>query len=365
MYFTGAQFALYINGNGPDPYDQSRRADLAAMLEGLGTPIPDYPTGHDAWQSRRHRYYSYQIQSPPDRPPAPPFTEEQATFVVEKVEERIRSRQINDEHSRYIAPSLYKWIRPWDVVPELKKFKVPKNDFGVGIEVEMGFNKVEDAQFFCEFMKDWKHVTFDYEGGDIPIETTFPPMIYSEMNSRSLPFRYLRHLEKNKERVFPHSHTAGVGTHLNISKGGVTNYNPDHRLEELNKCLQELVRNHTLAYKYFGRLPYGLAFNQSKWVEFKLFNSVTDQKRLRQYIDMAVNLVELVVGEQRLPITAQTVHIALEEGFCKSLKPKGKSDVPVESPSPKPGEVDYEPVEDITTVPECVLEDQLELPLAA
>jgi hypothetical protein len=344
MYFTGAQFMPYINSmerwNNAD-----QRFTMAAALEGAGTPIPGYPTGFAEWQKTTASIY-YSSKRPP-KPEAPEFTLEQATFVVEKIEEQIRSRNVNNDNFRYLSPTLYKWIRPWDVVPELKTFKVPKNDYGVGIEVEMGFRSVKDAQFFCDFMKDWKHVTFDFEGGDVPIETTFPPMIYSEMNSRSLPFRYLRHLEKNKERVHPHFHESGVGTHLNVSKGGVTNYNPDNRLHLLNNRLQELINNsYDLALKYFGRRPYGLAFNQGKWVEFKLFNSVTDQKRLRQYIDIAVSLIALVLDEDKKPITAQNVHIALEEGFCKSLREKGKKNAPVESPDPKP-EIG-EPVVDLT-----------------
>lgn len=308
MYFTNVQWLPHINRN-----DDNMRGRIASALEGLGTPIPGYPEGHYKY----HNSYSFYNSRQPV-PDTPPFTEEQAAYALEKIEEAIRNR----DYEGWSRVGLSKWTRPWDVVPELRQFSVPEGDFGVGIEVEMGFKSTEDAAYFCNWMKDWKYVTFDYEGGDYPIEATFPPMLYSEMNNRSLPFRYLRKLTKEKDRVFEHRENDCVGTHINVSKGGITNYNPDGRLGDLNRALKELTGNKDLSTKYFGRRPYGLAFNQGRYIEFKLFNSQLSDKRLRQYIDMAVSLVELVVGKLDTTIDAKAVHIALEEGFCKSLKVK-------------------------------------------
>lgn len=314
MYFTHMQWLPYINGGGTvDSYDRAHeRRYIALALELADTPIPGYPTGFAEWQRR------FRINWNIEAPEAPPFTAEQAEFALANIELAIRNR----EWDKFKHLCLSKWTRPWEVVPELKQFKAPKGDYGVGIEIEMGFNSDKDATFFCEYMKDWKNVTFDREGGKYPIETTFPPTIYSEINSRYLPFRYLRYLTKNKDRVYKHDETAAVGTHINVSKGGITNYNPNGRLTDLNNCLKNIIKNNDLNIKYFGRRPYGLAFNQGKWVEFKLFNSQLSDKRLRQYIDIAVSLIDLVVGKTDTPMTLQNVHIALEEGFCKSLKTK-------------------------------------------
>ena len=50
--------------------------------------------------------------------------------------------------------------------------------------------------------------------------------------------------------------------------------------------------------KYFGRRPYGYGHDQVTHIEYKLFNSQLDPKRLRQYIDIAVSLTKLVAGNE-------------------------------------------------------------------
>ena len=50
-----------------------------------------------------------------------------------------------------------------------------------------------------------------------------------------------------------------------------------------------------------------------KYIEYKLFNSVTDWKVLRRYIDIAVSLTALLASDELIDRT--TVLAALEAGY--------------------------------------------------
>ena len=213
----------------------------------------------------------------------------------------------------YRSECLYKWYRPWDVVPKLRDFQAPEGDYGIGVEVEMGFRSQRAAQTIANKIKGWKYVAVDIEGGTWPIEATFPPVLYSKLSNKSQVFRYLKLLRDNQSLVEEHGEYSSVGTHINVSKGGVTNYDTI-RLTQLREQVNAL--SYEDQKRYFGRRPYGVANCYSgKYLEFKLFNSTTDSRALKRYINIAVALTDLITS--RDTINQENVIAALELGYNK------------------------------------------------
>lgn len=206
-----------------------------------------------------------------------------------------------------------KWHRPWHVVPQLRQWRAPAGDYGIGIEVEMGFRTREDAAFIANAVKHWRNITLDFEGGRIPIEATFPPTRYSRFGKNSQASRYLQILEENRSRVVNHNRDGNVGIHINVSKGGSSPI-PVARTRELSRCLSYLPTSSQI--KYFGRIPYGFAYDHVDYIEYKLFNSTTDWKVLRRYVDIAVELSKLIFDTSRR-INEESVIAACEAGYNK------------------------------------------------
>lgn len=212
---------------------------------------------------------------------------------------------------------LYKWERPWNIVPKLRNFVPPAGDFGVGVEVEMGFNSRTAASDVVSAIRHWKHIAIDYEGGTHGVEATFPPVLYSKFGKRSQVSRYLQLLAERFENCcVHHAQNQYVGTHVNVSHcrdaNGSARVN-GVRLNSVNTYLSRL--SHAQNVRYFGRDPYRLGMNQSRWIEWKLFNSVTNWKVLRRYVDIAVSLTALVAADTE--ITQEAVMAALDAGYNK------------------------------------------------
>lgn len=252
-----------------------------------------------------------------------PVSREQITMalaskVLREAKKAIISRNM---YANITGGSLYKWYRPWDVVPELAEFAPANGDFGVGIEVEMGFVSTEAAAEICNDCKNWKYVTADYEGGSYPIEMTFPPMHYSKINNKSQVMRYLDLLNSKRHLVFSHRERNMVGTHVNVSVGPTLLASLHHqevndRLTRINRCLQRLTEEQQR--RYFGRIPYGYINFQRKFFECKLFNSTIDKAAVKKYINVGVGLVKLVydVSNARA-INAEMVVERLELSYNK------------------------------------------------
>lgn len=230
-------------------------------------------------------------------------------------------RNVQGGGSTYIT----KWYRPWDVVPRIRDFRTAPGDFGVGVEIEMGFQTREAASFIANKIKNWKYIAVDVEGGTHPIEATFPPFEYSKMTANHQPFRYLNLLKRHSDLLVRHHADSMVGTHVNVSSGSGVLY--ESRIGTLRGLLYAYRLSPSLrddAVKYFGRIPYGSCSGQgydnttgrNKFVEYKLFNSTTDTKALRRYINIAVSLTELLVSDR--PITQESVSEALEAGYNKN-----------------------------------------------
>lgn len=230
----------------------------------------------------------------------------------------------NDGHRWYpriVDVDLWKWYRPWDVVPKLRDFQAPEGDYGIGVEVEMGFISKAASSTIANLVKNWRWIAVDIEGGSHPIEATFPPMLYSKMSSKSQVFRYLKLLRNNQGLVQNHSPTSHVGTHINISKGGVRfHYLRVRRISEILEYLSDVEEEDeeekfALCRKYFGRTPYGGVYDQGGYLEYKLFNSTTDGKALKRYINIAIALTDLIDSDQE--ITEESVFAACELGYKK------------------------------------------------
>ena len=210
-----------------------------------------------------------------------------------------------------------KWTRPWDVVPAIKNFQAPEGDYGIGIEVEMGFNSLEDAQFIAKTISNWRHIAIDEEGGSYPLEVTFPPFLYSKLSATSQPCRYLQLLNKHIHKVYEHDWNEEVGTHVNVSKGGVIEFDED-RIYQVNDIL-ECDLSEEQEHQFFGRTPYGYGniCGKESVLEWKLFNSVTDYKVLKRYINIAVALTDLVASD--VEINESAVMNALNNGYNKRV----------------------------------------------
>lgn len=243
-----------------------------------------------------------------------------------------RTLLVSREETHINSAYLGKWLRPWDVVPELKNFTAPEGDYGVGIEVEFGFRSKQDAEFIANVIKNWRYIAMDSEGGPNGIEVTFAPMLYSKFDSTSQASRYLKLLKANEERLFPHSVHHTVGTHVNLSYAGYDSGDNNfyNRMRKVNAYVDtrngwmldgrrerhESAITREQQQKYFGREPYEGMNTQPTHVEFKLFNSVSDWRALRKYVNISVALLELIRGNT--DINHETVVDALERGYNKA-----------------------------------------------
>lgn len=308
-YFNASQYRNYLNRDGMD----STRANIRHDLDPDRFPRPHY-------------YDSFGNYIEPSAAQTAPLTEDEAdrhlTAVKEGIVARIPGSSFHASNGVTLRYSPTKWHRPWTVVPELAEWSAPEGDYGVGVEVELGFFTREAAQAVAARIEPWENITLDFEGGMNPIEATFPPFRFSEARD-SLPIQYLNILNSEfSGQVVDHSASSMVGTHVNVSKGG--QYIPTERISAVSSVL-DLMRRGGMTYdrlaRYFGRSPYGTCYGRgsyrdrsAQFVEFKLFNSQLNPERLLQYINIAVCLVELMCDTNRV-ITSEEVHVALEKGY--------------------------------------------------
>lgn len=269
---------------------------------------------NDYWLPYIHNKFSYLFGNP--KP-----TRKQADAVLAKVKEGILNRSV-EVHIRGQAGTQYintfKFVRPWSVVEKLRNFRPPAGDYGVGVEVEYGFQSHEDAVSTVMHIKNWKHVAVDKEGGTYGIETTFAPVLYSKLSKKNQCFRYLNFLAE-EGRTIPHSAGASVGTHVNVSAYSMLSHD---RCSSVARTLRHEI-GYELQHKFFGRVPYGYGVVRGtasghNYIEWKLFNSTTDSKKLREYINVAVSLTKLV--ESDAAITTASVIEACERGLLGRVK---------------------------------------------
>lgn len=248
-----------------------------------------------------------------------------AAAVLAEIKKAVANYRPQVDLSQFFRPSsdgasvasLHKFARPWHVVPELARFRAPEGDFSVGVEIEFGFINPDAASQTIKFAANWKHVTFDREGGIYGVETTFPPMLYSKIRNDCVVFKYVQHLAQHPDRLVRHRHGSSVGTHINV--GSHINLTRDI-VGAMAEHLSNIVcRSNDNAIKYFGRRPYGYLYNHGGFVEYKLFNSTTDVVAVRRYINIAVSLQKLMTARNNRPsysaFTEEEVLAALERGY--------------------------------------------------
>lgn len=246
-----------------------------------------------------------------------PFTKSTAKKGLDTIFQAIKERrcEVNDVY-------ITKFVRPWTVIPKYANFAVPENDFGVGIEIEMGFHSVSAARKVAAHVSRWKHIALDYEGPAEPIEVTFPPVLYSALN-KCRAFDYLDFLKKREELVYKHDPGSSTGTHINVSFLGIEDKLRGWiKVDRINSVLYDLPEKDKD--KYFGRMPYGYGYDCCSYVEWKLFNSQLSSERLLQYVDIAVELTRLLQDDNIAGYSnnsmKEKVMFALEEGYNKSTK---------------------------------------------
>lgn len=236
-----------------------------------------------------------------------PLTLREARTIMRKVKATVVARHGHGDEVSF----LYKWLRPWDVVPALANWRAPEGEYGIGVEVEMGFVSREAASTIADKIKNWKYIAIDYEGGLHPIEATFPPVVLSKF-SRSQAVRYLKLLKEDEHLVAPHDRNSMVGTHINVSSGSTPQFD-ENRVRSMYAALNALSDAYdrrsqasvTFCLTYFGRRPYGSCYNQEGYIEYKLFNSTTDAKELKKYVAVAVALTKMIEGD--MPINRDSV----------------------------------------------------------
>lgn len=251
-----------------------------------------------------------------------PVTLKDVQKALPRIKKIIAARQVTPGNW-----AITKWYRPWVVVPKLANFAAPAGDFGIGFEIELGFTSLANARKVAKHVINWKYITLDFEGGDNPIELTFPPILYSKLSKRSQVMRYCKFLTDNDRFVTKHAPGRLAGIHVNVSLPLGDHVNSS-RMELVNDVLTRWL-SYDQKEKYFGRNPYGYGNTHDsggRYLEWKLFHSTTDAARLRQYADIAVELTKLVGNHERdtSGINTQSVLAALETGYNRSLSRKKK-----------------------------------------
>lgn len=255
-------------------------------------------------------------------------TRKQAAAILAAARKAIIAREydavVYGTRMEYGRPVMYsfntgKFLRPWHVVPKLRDFRPPQGDYGVGVEVEYGFRSRAVASATVMHIKNWKYIAVDAEGGTHGVETTFAPVLYSKLNKKSQCFRYLDYLASSND-VIEHDPTMQVGTHVNVSAHTRLDGN---RCDSVASTIRHSLTRETQI-RFFGRpRPYGCGVVRGtvsghNYIEWKLFNSTTDSKKLREYINVAVSLTKLV--ESDAAITTASVIEACERGLLGRVK---------------------------------------------
>lgn len=206
------------------------------------------------------------------------------------------------ERDRVSSNVLFKFYRPWHVVPALKNFQAPVGDYAIGVEVEKGFVSLEAVRKIANVIKNWRYITLDNEGGEYPLEVTFPPILLSKFGRKSQVSRYLDLLSKNSELLSSegldeetgeYGESIKIGCHINVSKGGFTCYDRNV-VRDMYDIIQDGL-TYSENEKYFNRQPYcTIMNNQGHYLEFKMFNTTNSYEDLKRYINISVALTDLI-----------------------------------------------------------------------
>lgn len=227
---------------------------------------------------------------------------------IDKAYDKYRQQIIDGYHG--------KPARPWEIIDITRG--LDKDAVWVGIEIEMGFKDTYTMKRTREYILDnFDYVTCDIEGGEFPVEATFPPVEVGKLfTSDSYLTQYYNDVLSKRGAATKHSPQDWVGTHVNISTPKYRN-NPDSAWSNAMSCVDEALEHIGVgenAYNFrsvstysgdakvcqqlFGRVPYsGINPNSGrsgKWIELKLFNSTTDFEVLQWYVKVSELIAKLI-----------------------------------------------------------------------
>lgn len=197
-------------------------------------------------------------------------------------------------------------MRPHDIVPSLRDFKVPAGDFSVGLEIE--HRMTSDARHKAvDWLRNEPRACMDADGGSL-FEATFPPILFSEITDDWGPYRYSRFL--HAEKLTAASYALGIGIHVNVGSDPET-------MKKANANIYygwDGFPNREKNQKYFNRQPYGGIYQQAggKFWEMKMFACTTDVDKIGWYATAGVAILKTFAAGKS---TADSIYAALEVAY--------------------------------------------------
>ena len=205
-----------------------------------------------------------------------------------------------------------KWHRPWESYRSAEelpnRLKLGRDKVWVGVEIEIGASSAANMHSIRQYLlNNFEFVTADREGGQFPIEATFPPCEMGKLLAKdSYISRYYADV-LTTDQVVAHASNALVGTHFNISTPYTRRVNAGNLADNSNTLITMLIAESnaatpsgnarhnaagTLVHKLFGRYPYGVAYSHGKFAEYKLFNSTRNPEHFAWYARVMKALIK-------------------------------------------------------------------------
>lgn len=191
--------------------------------------------------------------------------------------------------------------RPWYIIPDYFN-RLDETQSWMGFEFESDWNSAEARKEAVQWV--WDNIEgccFDPEGSSgYSTEITLPPQEVSKYVAEEAEFqKMMKGLCALDERGLGSQSMSG--THLNISTPALREDSELTRaaVDMLNNSMGQLTpaQRATL----FSRAPtYGGAFNQSKYIELKVFRSTYSYEQFQQYVQRGLNIVKLVEAFEKV-----------------------------------------------------------------
>lgn len=196
---------------------------------------------------------------------------------------------------------MHKALRPWDLTPRAMEH-LDRAEPWWGFEFETGWVSAAARGEALAFTFDkLDGAMYDGEGeGGYPVEITFLPEERSKyLNGTSTAHKFIQWMNDNPKLVQFTGHN-NVGTHLNMSHPGITDYGTVVELTKfLNRTLMYTVKVNGQRKEMFGRESiYAGFFAQDAggnvWTEFKGFRTAYTMAEFERYIKTSEALQKCV-----------------------------------------------------------------------
>lgn len=237
----------------------------------------------------------------------PFITEQRVVYIRNTLDPTLTKEKAEEFVQNLMQVQLSAWHpkinRPWDFVP-LHASLDPEQTW-IGWEWETGFrspdmtNEEAHRHVMQHLWDEYDYIAVDGEGiGEFPCEITMPPQNMSEYEAGTAYFqRLLRYL--GSQNITQHGTDSGVGTHANISTSTIRESSTgdvSRAIKVINSAIMNMPEH--MLYRLFNRYPYGHGYLRTnagqKWIEWKLFMSVSDPDVVQQYINTASRLADAV-----------------------------------------------------------------------